>query len=542
MLNRLLRRGGSTEPYSPGPALSPPNSMLLLARLASGANRIAVVDVETTGVYPTDRIVELAIITVGLDGVVLEEWETLIDPRRDLGPTWLHGVSAAMVANAPRFEDVAGAVGARLHGAVLAAHNLAFDVRMLGAEFARLGLDFDAGAGVDTLTGTGCRLTEAAARHGLSARTPHRALDDARTVAGLLVALVGQLRPARRPVRGPVGLATSAAALPRPAGAGIGDSAPYLARVASRVPFSAAGDAAAYWDVLEVALADGHLDTTERAALGALAVDLGITPTRLDAEHRRYVDRLVDAALEDGLVTDDEYSALCQAAVSLGVPRAAVDARTGGAHGSGDEVRLSPGLRICFTGSAFDSQRGVELPRNELAERARRLGLEPVSSVTMGGCDLLVAADPTSASGKAAKARRYGIPITSVGAFLAAAPGGILVATSTGALDTVVCDGCGVVHTEAGTGRRRRALCSNCVVQRRTTDAAPEENLVCEACGAMFCRQRSPGRRPSRCPECTVAVGTASAEVEELSCEACGGIFGRQRTRGRKPSRCPSCR
>jgi len=41
-----------------------------------------------------------------------------------------------------------------------------------------------------------------------------------------------------------------------------------------------------------------------------------------------------------------------------------------------------------------------------------------VGSVTKRGCDLLVAADPESRSGKAAKAHQHGIPIMSVGDFV----------------------------------------------------------------------------------------------------------------------------
>jgi DNA polymerase-3 subunit epsilon len=46
--------------------------------------------------------------------------------------------------------------------------------------------------------------------------------------------------------------------------------------------------------------------------------------------------------------------------------------------------------------------------------------LQPVASVTKKTCDLLVAADPESGSGKAQKARQYGVAIMSVEQFLAA--------------------------------------------------------------------------------------------------------------------------
>jgi DNA polymerase-3 subunit epsilon len=42
----------------------------------------------------------------------------------------------------------------------------------------------------------------------------------------------------------------------------------------------------------------------------------------------------------------------------------------------------------------------------------------PVSSVTKKTCDLLVAADKSSLSGKAKKARDYGIPVISVSEYL----------------------------------------------------------------------------------------------------------------------------
>ena len=51
---------------------------------------------------------------------------------------------------------------------------------------------------------------------------------------------------------------------------------------------------------------------------------------------------------------------------------------------------------------------------------AAQAGMQPVRSVTKKNCDLLVAADSSSQSGKARKARSYGIPVMSVDEFLAA--------------------------------------------------------------------------------------------------------------------------
>ena len=80
----------------------------LLERLAGGADRFVVVDTETTGVYPSDRIVEVAIVTLDLDGNVVEVWDTLVNPMRDVSATHIHGITATMVRDAPTFEMIAG--------------------------------------------------------------------------------------------------------------------------------------------------------------------------------------------------------------------------------------------------------------------------------------------------------------------------------------------------------------------------------------------------------------------------------------------------
>ncbi len=93
----------------------------------------AVVDVETTGFSPKhhDRIVEIGIVRANARGEVIDEYATLVNPGRDVGPTHIHGISAGDVADAPRFEEVVGDVLSLMRGAVLVAHNAAFDLRFL---------------------------------------------------------------------------------------------------------------------------------------------------------------------------------------------------------------------------------------------------------------------------------------------------------------------------------------------------------------------------------------------------------------------------
>ena len=105
--------------------------------------RLAVIDTETTGLGAQDRVVEVAVVV--LDASTLEtvdEYDTLINPRRDVGPEHIHGISASMVEAAPTFEEIAGDLAARLDDHVLVAHNLPFDVRMVRGEFDRLDAAF----------------------------------------------------------------------------------------------------------------------------------------------------------------------------------------------------------------------------------------------------------------------------------------------------------------------------------------------------------------------------------------------------------------
>lgn len=66
------------------------------------------IDTETTGFSRSDRIVEFACITV-VDGEVVDEYETLLQPNRDPGPVHVHGITPSMlrtaVAQAPGHSE-----------------------------------------------------------------------------------------------------------------------------------------------------------------------------------------------------------------------------------------------------------------------------------------------------------------------------------------------------------------------------------------------------------------------------------------------------
>ena len=100
----------------------------------------AFLDLETTGGSTAyDRITEIGI-RFWRDGQVVDEWQTLLNPRIPIPPfiERYTGISNAMVADAPVFEDIADEFEERLNGTVFVAHNARFDYGFVKAEFRRL--------------------------------------------------------------------------------------------------------------------------------------------------------------------------------------------------------------------------------------------------------------------------------------------------------------------------------------------------------------------------------------------------------------------
>jgi DNA polymerase-3 subunit epsilon len=152
---------------------------------------LAIVDVETTGAHPAwDRVTEIAVVEVQ-EGEVVSEWSTLVNPGTSIPPAIqaLTGISNAMVADAPAFEDLAQDLHERLEGRVFVAHNARFDYGFLRHEFERAGLRFQARTLCTVKLSR--RLYPQHARHNLDSlidrhqlqcSSRHRALGDAQAV------------------------------------------------------------------------------------------------------------------------------------------------------------------------------------------------------------------------------------------------------------------------------------------------------------------------------------------------------------------------
>jgi len=106
--------------------------------------RYAIVDLETTGgMAKRDKITEIGIVVLEGNEVV-DKYSTLVNPGRSIpyNITRITGITDDMVADAPKFFEVAKKVVEMTEGAVFVAHNVRFDYSFLKEEFGALGYTF----------------------------------------------------------------------------------------------------------------------------------------------------------------------------------------------------------------------------------------------------------------------------------------------------------------------------------------------------------------------------------------------------------------
>ncbi|AYF97107.1 exonuclease domain-containing protein [Protaetiibacter intestinalis] len=397
----------------------------------------AVVDVETTGLSPRgDRVIELAIVHVDPMGEQTGRWETLLNPGRDLGPQRVHGIRAADVLEAPTFADVATELVGLLDGRVAVAHHADFDSAFLFAEFERAGVgvwnrpDFLCTMRLARhfLPGCGRSLGDCCAAYDIPLEHAHRALDDAVATAQLLGAYLGEARRHPQladPFTGLAGGRWPSAAI------GVGRAVPWKARppapsvttverflpsLAVRMPpGSEPGDVDEYLALLDRALLDRVLAVHESDALLACAERLHLDRDTVEELHRGYFIALTRVAWEDGILTEGEIDQLIAVAELLALPTAVIEAALDPQRAARIVLQprrptAPPGGFALAAGDAVVLTGELSRPRAVWEQELAALGLVPGAAVTRRTA-LLVAADPDSSSGKARKARQYGVPI-----------------------------------------------------------------------------------------------------------------------------------
>ena len=105
----------------------------------------AIVDIETTGGYAAAHGITEISIQVFDGNKVVEKFETLINPCQEI-PYYIQamtGIDDAMVANAPKFEEVAATVQNLLQEKIFVAHNVNFDYSFIKSHLAASGFELN---------------------------------------------------------------------------------------------------------------------------------------------------------------------------------------------------------------------------------------------------------------------------------------------------------------------------------------------------------------------------------------------------------------
>ncbi len=402
----------------------------------------AVLDVETTGVLPrTDRVVEVAVVRMDASGRQLDEFATLVNPERDVGDTYLHGISATDVMSAPTFREVLGDVVALLSGAVVVGHNVRFDLRFLDVEARRaryalpdvpflctLHLSHRVGGALPRR-----RLSVCCEHAGIPVDGAHDALNDATATARLLVHYLARATDEGVATLDELGCDKAAWPAPSwppwpPTGRALRrsearqvDEGALVQRLLARLETAPDVEAgiAAYYDVLDRVLEDRRITAEETEALYEVARLWRLEATDVRRAHLKYLRAVADAALADGLISPAEQKDLQKVAALLGVDRRTFEAIQVEANASlakaseaGNAARARTahsliGQSICFTGALsahLDGERITRCMAEELVVAAGLVIRKGVSS----DLDILVVADPNTQSTKARKAREYG--------------------------------------------------------------------------------------------------------------------------------------
>ena len=419
----------------------------------------AVIDVETTGFSPWlhDRVIEVAIVRMDPAKGILDEYCTLVNPNRDVGRSDIHGIRASDLLAAPTWKDIAGDVGDRVEDAILAAHNLRFDMGFLVSEFTRAGLPPPSLPGLCTLRlardlvpeSGSYKLQHCCVQAGIEHEDAHSALGDARATAHLLacylaiarhrgIADLAALGCQGSPSAGWCTIPPSGRFLTRSDSARARDERSYLARLVEKLPPTPFDDPdeGAYLDLLDRVVEDRRVTAEESGVLLKTAQEWGLTRAKVFEAHHKYLSTLVRVALADGVVSSNERTDLELVCDLLGLHRAALDvllsagndpaatalartverlSRAAAAHAPSTIAELR-GRSVCFTGTFLARLHGEVVTREQVERLAMEAGMDVRKSVTKK-LDLLVASDTESLSSKAKKARELGVHVIEESAF-----------------------------------------------------------------------------------------------------------------------------
>lgn len=168
------------------------------------SRKYVIFDIETTGLYPRrgDRIIEIGAVSMH-NGIMEKEFFSMVNTQRRItkAAQRVHGITSGDLQHAPLPEHVFTEFNEFIKGGILISHNSAFDTSFLRYEFQRHHL-FLNNRTICTLELSKRRWPnlpnhklQTVYRHLFkteNVKQKHRALDDARMVAEVWIAMEGK--------------------------------------------------------------------------------------------------------------------------------------------------------------------------------------------------------------------------------------------------------------------------------------------------------------------------------------------------------------
>jgi DNA polymerase III subunit epsilon len=402
---------------------------------------LAFLDLETTGFSPKrgDKILEIAIVTTDLEGNVLDKYETIINPKREITGVEIHQITAEMVKHAPTISEVLDDLLHHLQGKVIVGHNVSFDLRFLNFELSRQTKLQVKSQGICTMSMSRKILPELPVRRldafcsffDIKLNDAHSALGDCEATLQLYLELkqlsrelgIDDFDPSNYSPflidryllpKGISVIRIQANEMGRLERTRLSDFIHRLpSNPADHVPVQL------YLNLLDEVLADRVITASEAQMVMDLIIEFGISKEQVLAIHKDYLKKLVRIYLLDGILSDSELSDLTIVAQLLNINREELQSlileeqenyEANSATISADELVDVLEKSICFTGQLSARIQGVLVDRSKAQQFAIERGMIIKSGIS-AKLDYLVTADPNSLSGKSLKAREIGVKV-----------------------------------------------------------------------------------------------------------------------------------
>lgn len=390
----------------------------------------AVLDLETTGFSATkyDRIVEIGIVFLDVNGHVEGSYSTLVNPNRDVGPTHVHGITAKEVFDAPSFDQISADLVEMLQGRVVVCHNAPFDTAFLFAEFERAGLWVNGAAvsvlctmqlATEFLSGNGRSLQACCAAYDIENSRAHTALADAEATAELLQAYMNQ-EPAYSvwdkaleqadedgwPEVQP--LHTS----PKGRSEVLHFDTNFVRDVVSKLPeIEGNQEELSLLALFDDILSDGEITEGEASMVEEFVANSSISAERFNELRDLYFWGFAAIAWSDGVLNSAEIIGLRYVGKMMGKSSEEIDKAQTAPLADRAQPSVETAIKTeFFSGDVVVLTGDMPHPRAHYEQILERHGIVSWPSVTKKAKAVL-AADVYSLSGKAKRARVLGIPV-----------------------------------------------------------------------------------------------------------------------------------